>query len=96
MILYYFIIAVVLALVALIVRQRKLAKYAAVSFAAVQASFAIYAFFNLDKTELSYFTYDALGVIFLLVLSIIFPAAVYHGFRYFKDRITNRFYYYHA
>ncbi len=96
MILYYFIIAAILSLVAVFVKFRRIAKAAIITFSLVQAAFASYAYLHLNQTELSYFTFDSLGVVFLLVLSVIFPAAVFHGFRYFKNRITRRFFYYHA
>lgn len=96
MILYYFIIAALLSIVAVFVKLRRIAKVVIITFAVVQAAFSVYAFMHIGQTELRYFTYDALGVLFLLVLSLIFPASVYHGFRYFKNRITHRFFYYHA
>jgi heme/copper-type cytochrome/quinol oxidase subunit 4 len=83
MILFYFISAIILSVATLLVNKRRTAQIMISLFAAIQIAFAYYAYLHLNQTDLSYFTYDPLGVIFLSVLSIIFPATIYHGFRYF-------------
>jgi heme/copper-type cytochrome/quinol oxidase subunit 4 len=96
MILFYFISAIILSVATLLVNKRRTAQIMISLFAAIQIAFAYYAYLHLNQTDLSYFTYDPLGVIFLSVLSIIFPATIYHGFRYFTNGTTKRFYYYHS
>ncbi|HBS86730.1 MAG: hypothetical protein A2W91_11930 [Bacteroidetes bacterium GWF2_38_335] len=96
MIAVYFIIAFVLAGLVYFVKKQTTAKAMIILFAFVQLCFTAYGFYATGKTELDYFTYDSLGMIFLSLLSVIFCASIYHGFRYFRTRITPRFYIYHA
>jgi hydrogenase-4 component F len=67
-----------------------------IAFLLLQVIFTIYILQNIGKTEFVYFTYDALGSLFLMVLTLISIAVVYHGFKYFNDRSPERFYYYHS
>lgn len=96
MIAAYFIIALTLASGIYFLRNRLLTIIMILAFVGVQMAFTVYAICAKDATELFYFTYDSLGLVFLSLLSIIFSAAVYHGFQYFKHRIPHRFYIYHA
>ena len=54
-------------------------------FLAVQLLFTIYGFFHRESTELGYFTFDSLSLIFLLILSFISAATLYHSISYLKD-----------
>lgn len=96
MILFYFISALILSLGALFIRRETITKVLLSGFLVIQIFFTIYILQHPGKTELTYFTFDALGTIFLSVLTLISVAVVYHGFRYFSDRRSDRFYYYHA
>ena len=51
---------------------------------------------NIGKTELSYFTFDKLGVLLLSVLSLLTFTTIYHGFIYLKDETPRRHSIYHA
>jgi len=96
MILYYFIIAAVLSIAALTLKKKAVTVGIMAVFLSVQLAFTVYAYIHKGETELGYFQFDPLGLIFLIVLTIVASATVYHGFKYFKNRITRRFFYYHA
>jgi hydrogenase-4 component F len=81
---------------ALFIRKQSITKIIVGSFLMVQVLFTIYVIQNAGKTELTYFTYDALGTIFLSILTLISVAVVYHGFMYFSNRSPERFFFYHA
>jgi hydrogenase-4 component F len=80
----------------LIIKKRLVAKSLMVLYIIIQLCFTVWAIIHKGITDLVYFNYDALGVLFLSVLSIISVASVYQGFRYFRNRITRRFFYYHS
>lgn len=96
MILYYFIISVILSLTVLFVKNKKVTIIITSFFLLIQGLFTYYTDTNIGKTELSYFTFDALGVVFLTLLTVVASASFYHGLKYFRNRITHRFFYYHA
>jgi hydrogenase-4 component F len=96
MVLYYFISAVLLSMGVLFIKKRIIAKLLMIIFLVIQLCFTAYAIIHKGSTELAYFTFDPLGLIFLTVLSIISVASVYQGFTYFKHRVSRRFFYYHA
>ncbi|MCF8365244.1 MAG: hydrogenase 4 subunit F [Bacteroidales bacterium] len=96
MILVYFISALILSLGALFIKKKSITKILLGIFLLVQLTFTFYVFENAGNTELIYFTFDALGTIFLTVLTLISIAVVYHGFRYFSSRSTERFFFYHS
>jgi len=54
-------------------------------FIILQILFSIIAFILKDQTELRYFTYDSLALIFLIVLSLVSSATFYHSIIYTKD-----------
>lgn len=96
MVLFYFISAFALSMGALFIRKRSVTSVLVSLFLIIQVVFTIHVFQNPGKTEFTYFTWDALGTIFLIVLTMVSIAVVYHGFRYFSHRSTERFYYYHS
>jgi hydrogenase-4 component F len=96
MILFYFISALVLSIAVFFIKKQTVTKILLSVFLLIQVIFTIYVIQNAGKTELTYFTYDALGTLFLAVLTLISIAVVYHGFRYFSDRSRERFFYYQS
>lgn len=96
MILFYVLSALILSLGILFIKNQVLAKSLTVIFLIIQVAFNIHAITHANETELIYFTYDSLGLLFLTVFSLISIASVYHGFRYFSHRSSERFYYYHG
>ncbi len=55
-------------------------------FVLIQWGFTIYACFNIRKTELEYFTFDSLGILLLITLSIITIPAAIHSLIYIRNR----------
>ncbi len=96
MILYYFIIAVILGLSVLFIKSKHFTILATLLFLSVQIFMTFHVITHIGTTELDYFTFDGLGAIFLTLLTLIASAAFYHGLKYFRNRITHRFFYYHA
>lgn len=69
----------------LFINRNKTLNYALISFFLVlQWSFTIYTCWNYRTTEAGYFTFDALGILLLLTLSIISVPAVIHGSIYIE------------
>lgn len=96
MVLFYYIAALILSMGVLFIKKQSTTRILVSAFLLVQVLFTIHVLQNAGKTELTYFTYDALGTVFLIVLTLISIAVVYHGFRYFSDRSPERFFYYHS
>ncbi len=55
-------------------------------FLILQGALAFYAYFNLQTTDWSYFTYDSLGVLLLTTLSIISVPVIFHSHIYLEDQ----------
>jgi len=53
-------------------------------FCLLQGTFAVYEYLHRDVVQLTYFTPDALAVIFLIVISLISIPVFYHSFIYFR------------
>jgi len=51
----------------------------------LQALFTVYAFMNRDATELIYFTFDPLALIFLAILALVSASTFYHTIIYTKE-----------
>lgn len=83
----YFILAFVLSLSLFLIRDRRVSYLSVWSFIVLQWAFTIYVYHHKNETSLDYFTMDALGTIFLLVLSIVCVPAFYHSYVLFnKER----------
>lgn len=54
-------------------------------FLLAQVSLTIYGFLNRGSVELSYFTFDSLALIFLLLLSVVASATLFHSIYYLRD-----------
>jgi len=92
----YFILALILALIAIFSKNRLTSRISVIVFEVVQVLFCIYVTQNLDKTELTYFTFDRLGILFLVLVSILSIPTVYHSFIYLKHTNSQRIYQYNA
>lgn len=80
----------------LIVRRLLLTRWLMLLFVLIQWFFNGYVLLHAGQTELSYFTYDPAGVLFLGLLTLISTAAVIQGFPYFVSQLNKRFSYYYA
>ncbi|MCU0377524.1 MAG: hydrogenase 4 subunit F [Bacteroidales bacterium] len=81
----YFITGVALSGLILAVRDRRLCLALNLLFIIVQSSLAVYAVFARGNTELNYFTFDSLSVIFLIVMAILSAAVFYHSIAYVRE-----------
>lgn len=96
MILYYFIISIALSLLVLFIHNKKVTITATLLFLVNQGLLTYWVDTNINATELGFFTFDSLGALFLTLLTLVASASFYHGLKYFRNRITHRFFYYHA
>ncbi|MFZ4412877.1 MAG: complex I subunit 5 family protein [Bacteroidales bacterium] len=85
MTLLYLILAFSIA-IALFLNRNKILNFTLLgAFILLQWGFTIYACFHFRTTELEYFTFDALGILLLLTLSVITIPAAIHSLIYVKD-----------
>lgn len=96
MILYYFILNIGLALLVNVMPKKQLTIFISLLCALFQTALSIYAFLNLNQTDLVYFTYDAAGFLFLLVLNFLVFGTLFYGFAYLRDQSKARFNLYHS
>jgi len=96
MLLLYFIFSAVCAAIVLLHKNERLTQILACAFLVSQSVLCIYGITHIGETSLGYFKFDALGVIFLSVLSILSFASIFHGFIYTKDDHSVRYFYYHS
>ena len=83
----YFTLAFILSLSLFLIRDRRVSYLFVWSFIVLQWVFTIYVYHHKNVTSLEYFTMDALGTVFLLVLSIVCVPAFYHSYILFnKER----------
>lgn len=84
MILQYFIGALLIG-IALIANKNKAVNYTLMGiFLVLQWGITVYACFHYQKTEIEYFTFDSLGLLLLITLSIIAIPAVIHSWLYIE------------
>ena len=96
MVLFYFISALLLIIGFLAWRRPGITHALLMAFGAVQVGFTVYAALHVGMTDLHYFTYDSLGILFLGVLTLISLAVIFHGLIYFHHEGLDRYYFYHG
>lgn len=65
-------------------RSKKVNYALVVLFGLLQTAFTIYACYNYKTSSLEYFTFDSLGLLLLMTLSIITIPALFHSYLYIK------------
>jgi hydrogenase-4 component F len=95
MIIKYFIATFIILLGILISKNKFFTSVFTGIFLAIQLIFTVFAIIFCGKTDLSYFTYDYLGLIFLGILAILSIASYYHGLIYLKFEPVSNFNLYH-
>jgi hydrogenase-4 component F len=80
----YLIIAFVIAVLLFINRNSVFNNLLVIIFGILQSGFTIYVCFQYRGTYLGYFTFDSLGLLLLLTLSIITLPALFHSYLYIK------------
>ncbi|MCX6271544.1 MAG: proton-conducting transporter membrane subunit [Bacteroidetes bacterium] len=94
--LYYYILTVVLVAGMLLIRNRATVNVLTGLFLAGQMGLCVVSWMNKGSDVLSYFTFDALAVLFLTLLTLLSITTVIHGFVNLKDNTTRRYQQYHA
>lgn len=85
MTLIYLILSFSIAIV-LFINKNKAINLSLISlFVILQWAYTIYACFHFRNTELNYFTFDSLGILLLITLSIISIPAMIHSFIYIRN-----------
>lgn len=80
----YLISAVIIAGLTFVNRKNSINYLLVALFGVLQAGFALYACINYKNTVLEYFTFDSLGILLLVTLSIITIPAIIHSYLYIK------------
>ncbi len=81
----YLIIVIIVSISLFLFKDRKLSYLFVWCFMILQWALTIYEFRHKDQTELEYFTSDALGLIFLGIISVVCIPAFYHSYIYFNN-----------
>jgi hydrogenase-4 component F len=85
----YLILAFVTAGLLFVNRNKLLNTILIIFYGILQVYFAVYATANLKNTELGYFTFDSLGILFLITLSVISIPAMIHSYLYIERHDEN-------
>ena len=94
--LLFFIISALMSISIVLLKNKTITKLITIGYALLHIWFTIYCWTNLNKTELSYFTYNSPGVLLLSVLSFLAIPTIYHGFIYAAGDDTKKYNIYHA
>jgi len=86
MIAIYFVSALIIAMTLLTVRRLAVARWLMMLFVLIQWLFNGYVLMHTGETDLTYFTYDPAGVLFLGLLTLVSTAAVIQGLPYFNHQ----------
>jgi hydrogenase-4 component F len=91
----YFISGLVLAGLTFILPQKRNVHLITLAAVLLQVALTVYAFINRDATELLYFTFDPLSLIFLVILVFVSIATYYHTINYTKgiDHLNRSLFY---
>ncbi len=94
--LLFYIISALMVILVVLLRNRTITRIITIGFALLHIWFTIYAWTNLGKTELLYFTFNSPGVLLLSLLSLILIPTVYHGFIYAAKDDIKKYIIYHS
>jgi len=77
-------------------KNKTFTKITVIAYVIALICFTIYAWMNLNKTGLLYFSFNPIGVLLLSVLSVLAIPTFYHGFIYTAKNETKKYNIYHA
>jgi len=77
-------------------KNKTFTKITVIAYVIALICFTIYAWMNLNKTGLLYFSFNQIGVLLLSVLSVLAIPTFYHGFIYTAKNETKKYNIYHA
>lgn len=83
---YYLVIGFLIGVVSMLNRNRVVRVLLLALFLIVQTAITIYAYSHLNEENTGYFRYDALGIIFMCVLTLLSYTTIYHSFIYLQHR----------
>jgi len=86
MLVYYLIIDLLIGVASAFNRNRKVRILLLGLFMVVQTFLTIYAYLHLNMEDSGYFKYDAIGVIFMCVLTLLSYTTIYHSYIYLRHR----------
>jgi hydrogenase-4 component F len=86
MFVYYLVISLLIGAATMLNRNRAVRIVLLMMFLAVQTTMTFYAYYHLNEENSGYFKFDALGVIFLCVLTILSYTTIYHSYVYLQHR----------
>lgn len=89
MILIYLLIAFLIGGGLFLNRKRGMNYLLVILFLVLQLSFTVYACFNYNQDSVTYFTFDALGLIMLITATIIAIPAAFHSYVYIEESEEN-------
>ncbi len=94
--LVFFVVSVLAGTGIILFRNKTITRIITTAFIVVLIWFTIYSWLNLNKTELTYFTFNSAGVLLLSVLALLSLPTVYHGFIYTSKDETKKYNIYHS
>ena len=94
--LLFFIISFLFSGLIFLFRNKSVTRILVIFYGLLHIALTVYSFFNINKTELLYFTFNSTGVLLLAILSILVIPVVYHGFIYAAQDETKKYNIYHA
>ncbi len=80
----------------ILLRNKAATKIITAGYAVLHIWFTVYCWLNLNMTELSYFSYNSTGVLFLSVMTFMLIPTIYHGFVYASGDDAKKFNIYHS
>jgi len=86
MLVYYLIIASLIGIFSVSNRNRTLRFILVSLFLILQTATTIYAYFHLNEEDSGYFKFDAIGVLFMCVLTLLSFTTIYHSYIYLRHR----------
>ena len=92
----YFVLSAMMIAAAGLIHSKPVVKGVTLVFTALHLFFTGFCWTHLGETFLEFFTFDALGVLLLSVLSLLTITTVYHGFIYVRDDRPKSYAIYHA
>lgn len=94
--LLFFIISALMSVSIVLLKNKTITRIITIGFAVLHIWLTVHCWANPDKTELSYFTFNSVGVLLLSVLSLLTIPTIYHGFIYASGDDDRKFNIYHS
>ena len=96
MLLLFLIVSILISALIVLFKNKTITRILTVAFALLLIWFTVFAWANLNRTELTYFTFDSTGVMLLSVLALLALPTIYHGFIYTRGDDAKKHSIYHA